>query len=463
VNPALALIPEALVVLAGLGLLAGGSLRPAWRRRLPWGAAAVVLVALGLELWLGALVGPLLGQGFTQNRFALFAKATVLVALLLLLAAGEWEPELGPTGPALALFAGFGAMIVASAGDLVGLWVGLELTSLCAVAVVSLSRRDQGLRLLLVSGAAGALTALGFAFLYGVSGAFTVADIGKVLGGEPPGVPLAIAVLLMLVGLSARALLAPFHLSGVGVVTTASPLGAGLLSGLGSGTAMLVAFKVLPALAGVSLVWSPYLSFAGCLALLGGGLAALATTRSRELVAWLGVAQLGWVAAALATDVRLGQAAGLFLLGAYVVAASVAPVLLGVLGEAPALSVLAGLGTRQPWRAVGFALALLSLAGVPPLAGFFGEFAVAASLAAQGYFWLLALGLFGAAVAVAACVRVLRVVYLLPPADEGRRLPATPVALAGWMAAGAVFVLYGLLAYPISGLALEGVRALGGR
>lgn len=462
-NPVLALAPEALVLLAGAGLLAGGGLRPRWRRRLPWAAAAALLIALGLELWLGALVGPLLGQGFKQDRFALFAKAAVLLALLLLLAAGEWEPELGLTGPALGMFAGFGAMVVASATDLVGLWAGLELASLSAVAAVSLSQRDQGLRLLLASGAAGALVALGFAFLYGVTGASTLSGIGAVLGTEPAGLPLAIAVLLVLVGLSARGLLAPFHLSGLGIAAGASPLSAGLLSGIGAGTAVLVAFKILPALSGVAAGWSPYLSYVAALAIVGGGLAALAAGRPRELVAWLGVAQLGWVAAALATDLRLGVAAGLFLLGAYITASAAAPALLGVAGESPTLTGLSGLGVRQPWRAAGLTLALLSLAGVPPLAGFFGEFAVAAQLARGGYFWLLTLGVLGAALAVAGAVRALRFLYLVPAPDEARRLPSAPVSLAGSAAAGAAFILYDVLANPISGLALEGAKALGSR
>jgi hypothetical protein len=60
-------------------------------------------------------------------------------------------------------------------------------------------------------------------------------------------------------------------------------------------------------------------------------------------------------------------------------------------------------------------------------------------------------------------VRALRLLYLVPPADEARRLPATPASLAGWAASAVVFVLFGVLAYPISGLALEGVRALGSR
>ena len=174
-NPILALAPEAVVLAAALFLLASSSLRPRWRRRLPWAAALALAVALGLELWLGALIGPLLGQGFTQDRFALFSKALVLVVLLILLAAGDWEPEAALTGPGLALLAGLGTMIVASATDLVGLWAGLELASFCSIAVVALSQRDQGLRLLLAGGAAGALVAIGFAFVYAVTGASTLA------------------------------------------------------------------------------------------------------------------------------------------------------------------------------------------------------------------------------------------------------------------------------------------------
>jgi NADH-quinone oxidoreductase subunit N len=463
VNPVLALAPEAVVLVAAVGLFAGASLRPRWRRRLPWGGAAAVLVALGLELWLGALVGPLLGQGFVQDRFALFSKAMVLVALLILLAAGDWEPEAALAGPGLALLAGLGAMIAASATDLVGLWAGLELASFCSVAVVALAQRDQALRLLLVGGAAGALVALGFAFVYAVTGAYTLGGIRGVLGTEPAGLPLAFAVLLMLAGLSIRGLLAPFHVSGLGVALQASPLGAGLLASIAAGTAALVAFKMLPALAGVGAGWAPYLLAAGTLAMVGGGVAGLSARGPRELIAWLATAQLGWVAAALATNFRAGLTAGLFLLGAYIVAAAAAPVVLGAVVEGAGLAGLVGLGTRQPWRAIGLSMALLSLAGVPPLAGFFGEFAVASELAASGHLWLVAFGLLGGAASAAAVVRVLRLMFTLAPPEEARRIPSTLVSLAGSTAAGAACVLYGLMSLPISTLAFQAVKALGSR
>ena len=100
---------------------------------------------------------------------------------------------------------------------------------------------------------------------------------------------------------------------------------------------------------------------------------------------------------------------------------------------------------------------------MPPLAGFFGEFAVAAELSRAGYLWLVALGVLGGVLGAAACVRALRLMFTLPPPDEARRLPSTLVSLTGSAAAGAACVLYGLMSLPISSLALQAVKALGSR
>src|SRR5256885_1508260 len=134
--------------------------------------------------------------------------------------------------------------------------------------------------------------------------------------------------------------------------------------------------------------------------MVGGGAAALAVRSPRPRLAYLAVGQLGWVAAGLATHFRSGTAASLFLLGAFAVAATCGPALLGrAEGGEPAI---AGFGSVRPVRAAGLALAMLSLAGAPPLAGFFGELAVAASLAQSGNFALLGVGLLGSVISVAA-------------------------------------------------------------
>jgi len=182
-------------------------------------------------------------------------------------------------------------------------------------------------------------------------------------------------------------------------------------------------------------------------------------------MAYLAVAQLGWVAAGLSTHFRAGFAASLFLLAAFGIAATCGPALLGraEAGE----TAIAGLGAVRPVRALGLALAFLYLAGAPPLAGFFGELAVAAALAQSGNFVLLGLGLLGSVLSVAAVVGTLRVLYIQSPVDEARRpaaaaLPAvTVLSTAGAVVFCALVAGYGLLGNPILGLADQGAEALG--
>jgi NADH-quinone oxidoreductase subunit N len=118
-------------------------------------------------------------------------------------------------------------------------------------------------------------------------------------------------------------------------------------------------------------------------------------------------------------------------------------------------------------RAAGLALAMLSLAGAPPLAGFFGELAVATALAQSGNFVLLGIGLVGSLMSIAATVGTLRVLYIQSPLEESRRgaaaaLPVvTALSTAGAVAFCVVIAAYGVLGNPILGLADQGAEALG--
>jgi NADH-quinone oxidoreductase subunit N len=180
-------------------------------------------------------------------------------------------------------------------------------------------------------------------------------------------------------------------------------------------------------------------------------------------MAYLAAGQIGWVAAGLATHYRTGIAGSLFLLGAFVVAATCGPAVMGR-AEGGAMS-WAGMGVLRPGRAAGVALAVLSLAGAPPLAGFFGEFAVAAALAQSGHFGLLALGLLGWVLSLAAAASTLRLIYVHSPLEEARRGSALPVltrlSSAGAVALCIVIAAYGIFSSPILGLADQGAKALG--
>jgi NADH-quinone oxidoreductase subunit N len=462
----LVLVPEALVVGAALLLLLAGrvgrqaSLRP----YLPALAAGVVLVAFVVELWVGATLASLFGGGFVQDRFALFAKAAVLLATAIAIAVADWTAEDSLSiGLAMPLLAAFGVMVAASAGDFVGLWAGLELAGAAGVVLVGLRRPDIGLRLLVVGGVATALIVVGFAFVYATAGSADLLAARRLLLTATPTLPLAIPVLLLIGGLAVRASLAPFHVANVPASLGATPLGAGLVLGLVAAASLIAAIKIAAMLSPVPQVFSPYLMVVAAVAMVGGGAAALAVRAPRARLAYLAAGQVGWVAAGLATHYRGGLAGSLFLLGAFALAATCGPAVLGGVegGEAS----LAGMSALRPARAAGIAMVFLSLAGAPPLAGFFGEFAVAAALAQSGHLGLLTLGALGSLLSLAAALGTLRVIYIQSPPEEGRRglglPPWTRFSTAGAVALCAVILAAGAFANPILGLASQGAEALG--
>ena len=463
----LVLVPEVLVAAAAvIVLLAGrfGWISPGARRVLPGAVAVVALGALVIELWAGATMGSYFGGGLVQDRFALFAKAAVLLAVTMVIAVVDWTAEDSLSiGLAMPLLAAFGVMVAASAGDLVALWAGLELAAAAGVVMVSLRRPDLALRLLLTGAVASTLLLTGLAFLYASVGTSDLTTMRAVLFSGAPTLALAIPVFFVISGLAVRAALAPFQLATIPASLGASPLGAGLVLGLVAAAAATVAIKLVAALTPMPAVYSSFLEVIAAVAMVGGGAAALAVRSPRARLAYLAAGQIGWVAAGLVTHYRSGLAASLFLLGAFAVAATCGPAVMGrAEGGEPALH---GMGVLRPARAAGLALAMLSLAGAPPLAGFFGEFAVAAALAQSGHFGLLSVGILGSGLSVAAVAGTLRVMYIQGPLEEARRASRLPVltrlSSIGVVTFCVVIAAYGILASPILGLADQGAEALG--
>jgi NADH-quinone oxidoreductase subunit N len=458
------LVPEAVVVASAVAVLLGARLLP--RRRWLWlrvGALAAAVVALGLELWLGAGVGTLFSGGWEQDRFALFAKGALLLGLIVLVA-GDLEagdPDSGLTALPMAYLVAFGGMVAASATSLVGLWAGLELAALAAVAAAGVSAREIGARLLLVSAVAGALVMVGYAVLYAMAGGASLSALSSGLKPSALGVPLAFVVLLTLSGVVVRLGLAPFQVATVEGGLAIGPVGAGALGGLLTGVAAVVAARLLGGLDAVNLAWAPWLSVLAAFAIVLGGLRAATSSSARAIVAWLIVVQVGWLAAGLALHDRRGSAAALLVLGALLLAAAAAPALAADEdGDVP----LSGLRRTQPIRAVGLTILLLSLAGVPPLAGFVGQVAVAAELIRSNTAWVLAAGLLGSLLALVGVVRVIRRMYLEPGPEPSRGGGARGRARVSWspapLAPALLVLLYTLFANPISGLALQGAAAL---
>lgn len=461
----LAFAPEVIVaVLALAALLAGPAgpvrLRPRRAGVVPGAVSAGIVIALALELIFGAA---LIGGAYAQDRLALFGKAAALLALLLAVAVTDWDREAvtargwRPLG--LVLVGGLGLMVVASASGLILLWAGLAVAVLAAVFVLALGEPARVARRLVAAAAGALLLALAGILIVVVStGQSGLAQITHALAGHAPPVAVAIGVLLVVAGLGAGMAVAPIWLGGRHTAPFA--VGAGFcLIVIAAG---LVLAKVTGAASTSYPGWSPALQVAAVAAMAAGGFGALSVARLGRLLGWLSLTQVGWFLAALSSHQRGGVGAGLYLLAALAAAAAAGPQLIAA-AEAGGLP---GLSARQPWRAAALVCSLLSLAGVPPLAGFFAEFSVGAGLSRSGGFWVLTVGLGAGILGLAAVVRAVRRLFLDAAADDVRRPAgagaATPwLAVVGAWAAALVVAGWGLLANPGLDLAVQGAAALG--
>ena len=465
----LAFLPEVIVGLLALACLAAGPAGPVrlgsrGRRAVPVWVSVGLLLALLLELTLGATV---FGGPYVQDRLALFGKGATLLALLLAVAVTDWDLEgvaaLGWRPLGVTLVGALGVMAVASAAGYAGLWIGLALALLAPAFSVALGE-PAALRGRLLTSAAGSLllTLAGLLVIFVATGQAGFASTAHSLSGHVAPISVAIGVLLVAGGLGVALVAAPW---GLAARRSVSPfaLGAGFgLVALGAGLGLV---KVTGAAVVSFPGWAPGLQLAAAVAIVAGAFGALSASRLSRLLGWVGVVQVGWFLAALSTHQRAGIGGGLFALAALAVAGAVAPQLIAASESGLGLP---GLGARQPWRAAALIGSLLSLAGAPPLVGFFAEFAIGSSLARSGGFWVLAVGLMATILTLAATVRVIRRLFLDGSSEELRRpvpaevtLPA--LAVTGAWVTAVMMAGWGLLANPTFDLAVQGAAAVGFR
>lgn len=370
------LAPEAVLLLAAVLVLFAEYLPVAKRSPAGFGAfAAAVAAGLGL---LPHGTRSFFGTMLVVDPPATFVRVAVasLTAAFLLWLAGRGMPgERSREATSLALWATLGAMLMASANDLVTLYVAIELATMPAYALIGYARdREDSLEGTLKYYLLSLLTSLvmlyGFALLYALSGttgyaALDVSNAGTV------GV---LAATFVTVGFFAKLSAAPFHYwapdayAGAPAPSVAFVSVVPKIAGLAAMARLLLALQEhVPALGGVLV--------AGAVAsMLLGNLAAYPQTDIRRLMAYSGVAHVGYMLVALSTGTGVAAAAAVFYVIAYAVPSMA--IMLVSAEEGVTLDELAGLAGRRPWKAwlsVGF---FLSLVGIPPFLGFFGKFFV---------------------------------------------------------------------------------------
>jgi NADH-quinone oxidoreductase subunit N len=422
-------LPEAFLVATALALLAVGRVRRDAVRfalALAVGGSAAALVAL---LVLSRYHLRPVGAGFVLDRYAFFFKGLLALALVVaLLQCRRYAVEVRPrTAPFLAmmLLATTGAMLMVSAAEMAALAVSLELLGVSLVVLVGFSRPTAaatGLRYLVLGAGGTAVLLYGLALTYGLSGHTDLDGVALALHGQGPAPPtLLLAVGLVIAGLLFKLLLAPL-LAWSTEASEGVPTPVVALASVVALSAFLGLFLrlLLTPFGGVQDVWAPALAYLAAALITIGTLGGFARHSLKRFIAYANVAQVGFMILAMLEPRGAGLAALLLMLLGL---AGGNLAVFGALAAYPEIDRVgrghAGMGRRAPFLGGVLALGLLSLAGFPPLVGFFGKFAVLLSVARSGYGALALLAVLATMLSIALTVAVVRTIFLdVPPAEE---------------------------------------------
>ena len=449
-----------------------------WRRLPEWvGFGGIVAtLAIAVAQWGERQVG---FSGELQiDRFSLLLTWIILPAALAVILFSWGEPAAAGRRPefvGLVLAAATGMMLTVMSGDLITLFIGIELLSvslyiLCAIEVARERSLESGLKYLITGSIGTAILIYGFALLYGVAGTTSLSGITERLAtvdGLASQPLLVAAIVLIVVALGFKASVVPFHMWTPDVYQGA-PTPVTAFMGTGTKVAAMGAFLLVftGATHQVSGDWRALIGALAVATMVVGNVGALAQQNVKRMLAWSSVAQAGYLLIGVAVGTMAGAAALTYYLFAYV-AMTLAAFAIVILREreveaGDTLVAFTGFGRARPWAGVVMTLALLSLAGFPPLAGFVGKFLLFGSAVDAGMSWLAIVGALASVVSVVYYLRV--VIVMWSPRPEGtrpeRRL-RVPLSVASVAVAGAVAVVaLAIWAQPLLDLCTDAARAL---
>jgi len=373
------------------------------------------------------------------DRFTLFFDMILCLggALSTLLAGGylaEHNLERGEFY-SLILFATFGAMMLAASGDALTLFIGLETMSIGAYALTAFRRSsprsaEGALKYFLLGSFAAALLIYGFALIYGATGHTDLAGIGRAARTAGGGSPLfVVGAVLVLVGMVFKISAVPFHAwtpdAYEGAPTPATAFMAVAVKAAAFAMLLRTLTLSLASDAWTSWAngWPPVLAALALATMTVANLIAGRQESVKRMLAYSSIAHAGYLlvgVTAMMHDRSTGTAAVLYYLFGYTVStggAFGALILCGSRGrEAVSYEDLSGIGKRHPTAALAFTLFLLSLAGIPPTAGFFGKWFIFKAAMDAGLYWLAVLGFINSVIGAYYYLRVLVYMYMREPA-----------------------------------------------
>ena len=394
-----------------------------------------------------------------------FASVFLIVSIVVVIASLTYikseEPHQGEYY-ALLLFSTLGMMIVALAGDFIILFLGLELSTLSTFALVAFRKRvklgsEASMKFFIIGALSSALLLYGISLIFGITGTTNFSELAGIIPERSSFTPtLVVASVLILAGLGFKMSAVPFHMwvpdTFQGAPTTVTTFLAAASKKMGFAAAFIV-FAV--ALVALHQYWGMLVFALAIFTMTVGNVGALMQTSVKRLLAYSSIAQAGYILIALAVASPTAIAGGLYYMlahalmkgGAFIVVAIAIHTMIG-----DRIEDYTALRKRAPLLAFAMAIFLFSLAGIPPLGGFWAKFLVFSGAIESGgiFVWLAVAGILNSALSVYYYARIIKQMYVLPPSSGIlQRIKMPPMLTVALLLTLVGTILIGLLADPI--------------
>jgi NADH-quinone oxidoreductase subunit N len=447
---------EIFLAVAGMALLMLGVFRKDNTLRLVT-TLAVAALALAAVLVGAPESGSTLafGGGFVVDDFAVFAKMLILlgsaIGMVIALRYLENEDIARFEYPVLLLFATLGMMIMVSANDLLTLYVGLELQSLSLYVIAAFHRdnarsSEAGLKYFILGALASGMLLYGSSLIYGFTGTINFTDLAALFAEDygPVSIGVVAGLVFVLAGLAFKASAVPFHMWTPDVYE-------------GAPTSVTAFFAMAPKIAALALFlrvmvgpfgdliedWRQVVVFISIASMGLGAFAALVQTNIKRLMAYSSIGHVGYALIGLAVGNELGVQSVLIYLSIYLVMTAGAFTCILAMRRrgdmVERIEDLAGLSRTQPMMAAALAVFMFSMAGIPPMAGFFSKLYIFLAAVDAGLYALAIIGVLTSVVGAYYYLRIVKVMYFDEPTEAFDQPVSREMTLV--MAASGLFTL----------------------
>jgi NADH-quinone oxidoreductase subunit N len=471
-------LPEIVLAVGALALM----LISAWggqavTRAVSWASVAVLVGAAIALIGPASSGGEAFGGLYHADSFGAFCKvliygasavAIVIAPRFFARTAGD---DLRPEYPVLILLSAAGMGMMVSAGDLLTLYVGLELQSLAAYVLASFMRQDTrsaeaGLKYFVLGALASGILLYGISLIYGFSGSTVFTQIATAYGGAGQSLGLTFGLVFVFAGLAFKMAVVPFHMWTPDVYEGAPTPVTVLFASAQKVAAVAIAVRVaIEAMGPATDQWRQIVIFAALASIILGAVAAIGQSNIKRLLAYSSINNVGFLLVGLAAGDQAGIAAVLFYLVVYVVMTLGSFLVVLQMRDAAGepietIASLSGLSQTRPGLALAMAIFMFSLAGIPPLLGFNAKLAVFNAAVGAGLYPLAVAGFVASVIGAYYYLRIVKVMYFDDPAPEFHKEHS--VVEGGLIAAAAVFVspVGWVLLAPLGVMTLSAAHAL---